>query len=118
MKRITLSIDERGLIHRICADEKVDVRIADPNAPTDRGYSWGSLLVGREHVDEEIEGWPVGDKVICLRAIECDLDDSRWAERRLPSPHQPEPTASAPAVGPVPVEQGRMWPSLFQQCAK
>jgi hypothetical protein len=62
MKRITFTMDERSLIHRICADEEVEVYIACSSTPSDRVYWWSSLRVGPEHVDEEIEGWPVGDE--------------------------------------------------------
>lgn len=60
MKRITFTTDERGRIHRICADEEVEVYIVCPSIPRDRVYRWSTLQVGREHVDEEIESWPVG----------------------------------------------------------
>ena len=60
--RITFTMDERGLIRRICADEEVEVYIVSPHVPRDRVYRWSSLEVGRGHVDEEIDGWPVGDK--------------------------------------------------------
>ncbi len=60
MKRIIFTMDERGFMHRICADEDVEVYIVCPSIPRDRVYRWSSLLVGREHVDEEIKGWPVG----------------------------------------------------------
>jgi hypothetical protein len=62
MKRITFTLDERGLIHRICADEEVEVYIVSPDVPRDRVYRWSSLRVGPEHVDEEIDGWPIGDR--------------------------------------------------------
>jgi hypothetical protein len=61
MKRITFSLDERGFIRRICADEAVEVYIVDPRARHDRVCRWSSTKVGREHADEEIAGWPVGD---------------------------------------------------------
>ena len=35
-KRITFTIDERGFIHRICADEEVEVYIVCPDVPHDR----------------------------------------------------------------------------------
>jgi hypothetical protein len=62
MKRITFTMDERGFIHRICADEDVEVYIVCPDTPQDRAYRWSSLQVGPEHVDEEIDGRPVGDR--------------------------------------------------------
>ena len=62
MKRITFTMDERGLIERICADEEVEVYIVSPNVPRDRVYRWSLLRVGPEHVDAEIDGWPVGDR--------------------------------------------------------
>lgn len=62
MKRITFTMDERGLIHRICADEEVEVYIVCPHVPKDRVYRWSSLLVGPAHVDEEIDSWPIGDR--------------------------------------------------------
>jgi hypothetical protein len=62
MKRITFTMDERGLIHRVCADEEVEAFIVDPNVSRDRVYHWGSLRVGREQVDAEIGEWPVGDR--------------------------------------------------------
>jgi hypothetical protein len=34
----------------------------DPHARRDRVYRWSSMKVGRKHVNEEIEGWPIGDK--------------------------------------------------------
>jgi hypothetical protein len=61
MKRITFSLDER-FIRRICADEAVGVYIVDPRAKHDRVYRWSSTKVGRKHVNDEIEGWPIGDK--------------------------------------------------------
>jgi hypothetical protein len=62
MKRITITMDGRGFIHRICADEDVEVYIVCPDVPSDRVYRWSSLKVGPEQVDEEIGGWPVGDR--------------------------------------------------------
>jgi hypothetical protein len=62
VKRITFTLDERRFIQRICADEAVEVYIVDPRAERDRVYRWSSTKVGRKHVDEEIEGWPIGDK--------------------------------------------------------
>jgi hypothetical protein len=62
MKRITFTMDERGLIRRICADEEVEVYIVSPHVPRDRVYRWSSLRVGPEQLDEEIDGWPVGDR--------------------------------------------------------
>jgi hypothetical protein len=62
VKRIIFGLDERGRIRRICADEAVEVYIVDLRAGQDRVYRWSSTKVGRRHVDEEIEGWPVGDK--------------------------------------------------------
>jgi hypothetical protein len=62
MKRITFTFDERGLIRSICADEEVEVYFVSPHVPRDRVYRCSSLRVGPEHVDEEIKGWPVGDK--------------------------------------------------------
>ena len=62
MKRITFTIDERGFIHRICADEPIEVYIVDPHAPRDRVYRWSSTKIGRKHVNNEIDGWPIGDK--------------------------------------------------------
>ena len=59
--RITFTMDKRGL-RRICADEEVEVYIVSPHVPRDRVYRWSSLEVGHGHVDEEIDGWPVGDK--------------------------------------------------------
>ena len=61
-KRITVTMDERGFIHRICADEDVEVYLVCPPRPRDRVYLWSSTRVGEEHVDEEIDGWSVGDK--------------------------------------------------------
>ncbi len=60
MKRITFTMDDRGLIHCICADEEVEVYIVSPSVPKDRVYRWSSLRVGPEKVNEEIDGWPVG----------------------------------------------------------
>jgi hypothetical protein len=58
VKRFTFTLDKRGFIHRICADEAVEVYIVDPRARRDRVYRWSSTKVGREHIDEEIAGWP------------------------------------------------------------
>ncbi len=62
MNRITLTLDENGHIVRICADEHVEVFIVSPTVPRDRVYRWSSLRAGREGVDDEIAGWPIGDK--------------------------------------------------------
>ena len=62
MNRVTFTLDERGLITRICADEPVEVYIVCPHVPHDRVYRWSSLRVGREAVAEQIDGWPVGDR--------------------------------------------------------
>ena len=62
MRRITFTMDDRGLIHSICADEEVEVYIVSPHVPRDRVYRWSSLRVGPEKVDEEIDGWPIGDR--------------------------------------------------------
>lgn len=62
MKWITFTMDDRGLIHRICADEEVEVYVVSPHVPKDRVYRWSSLRVGPDRVDAEIDGWPVGDR--------------------------------------------------------
>ena len=62
MKRITFTMNERGLIERICADEEVKVYIVSPHCPRDMVYRWSSLQVGQKHVADEIDGWPVGNK--------------------------------------------------------
>ena len=62
MNRITITLDENGHVVGIRADEHVEVFIVFPSVPRDRVYRWSSLRVGREGVDEEIRGWPVGDK--------------------------------------------------------
>jgi hypothetical protein len=36
MNRITFTLDERGFIHRICANEEVEVYIVDPRRRRDR----------------------------------------------------------------------------------
>lgn len=69
MKRITFTLDERGFIHRICADEEVEVCIVDPNARHGRVDRWNALEVGCERVDEEIGGRPAM-RVGCRRSIE------------------------------------------------
>jgi len=46
MKRITFTMDQRGLIRRICADEEIEVCIVCPEAPRDRVYRWNSLRLG------------------------------------------------------------------------
>lgn len=38
MKRITSTMDERGLIHRVYSDEEVEVYIVSPHVPKDRVY--------------------------------------------------------------------------------
>ena len=62
MDRITITLDENGHVVRICADAEVEVYLVSPHVPCDRVYRWGSLRVGRADVDDEIDGWPVGDK--------------------------------------------------------
>ena len=62
MDRITITLDENGHVVRICADAEVEVYLVSPHVPRDRVYRRGSLRVGREGVDDEIDGWPVGDK--------------------------------------------------------
>ena len=62
MNRIALTLDENGHIVGIRADEKVEVYLVSPSVPRDRVYRWSSLRTGREGVDDEIAGWPVGDK--------------------------------------------------------
>ncbi|WP_431266859.1 hypothetical protein [Dankookia sp. P2] len=61
-KRITFTIDERGSIYRVCADEEVEVYIVDPHARQDRVYRWTSTKFGAKHVDKEIDEWPISDK--------------------------------------------------------
>jgi hypothetical protein len=61
MKRITFTLDERGSIQRICADEAVEVYIICPSVAHDRVHQWSSTRIGEGHVNEEIEGYPVGD---------------------------------------------------------
>jgi len=46
MKRASFTMDECGLIHRIFADEEVEVYLVCPSAPRDRVYRWSALLVG------------------------------------------------------------------------
>jgi hypothetical protein len=62
MNRIALTLDENGHIVRICADEEVELYLVSPTVPCDRIYRWSSLRTGRAGVDDEIAGWPVGDK--------------------------------------------------------
>ena len=62
MNRITMTVDENGHIVRICADAEVEVYIVCPSVPRDRVYRWSSLRAGREAVDEEIAGWPIGGR--------------------------------------------------------
>jgi hypothetical protein len=62
MNRITFTLDENGHLVRICADQEVEVYIVQPSTPRDRVYQWSSLAVGKAAVEEEIGGWPVGDK--------------------------------------------------------
>ena len=62
MNRITFTLDKNGNLVRICADEAVEVLIICPSIPRDRNYRWDSVEVGRSRVDEEIGGWPIGDK--------------------------------------------------------
>ncbi|MFT8247274.1 hypothetical protein [Roseomonas sp. BN140053] len=62
MNRITFTVDENGHLVRICADQEVEVFIVAPNVPRDRVYRWSSLQVGRSAVEDEVGGWPVGDR--------------------------------------------------------
>jgi hypothetical protein len=62
MNRITFTLDKNGHLVRICADEAVEVLIICPSVPRDRNYRWSSLKVGQSYVDDEIGGWPIGDK--------------------------------------------------------
>ena len=62
MDRVTITLDENGHVVRICADAAVEVYLVSPHVPRDRVYRWSSLRVGRADVDDEIDGWPVGDK--------------------------------------------------------
>lgn len=98
MKRITFTMDERGLIQRICADEEVEVYIVCPGTPRDRVYRWGSLRVGRDRVDEEIDGWPSATPGTCrtgtsdgaatsipsLQALRWPADSRIWGATPLP----------------------------------
>lgn len=61
MNRITITLDKNGHFIRICADEDVEIFIVSPHVPDDRVYLWSSLRVGPHHVDNEIDGWPIGD---------------------------------------------------------
>lgn len=61
MNRITVTLDEHGIPIRFCADQEVEIFLVHPNVPDDRVYQWSSLRVGEEHVDKEINGWPIGD---------------------------------------------------------
>ncbi len=54
--RITVARDELGFIRSICSDEEVEIYIVCPHAGMDRVYRWNSALVGRHHVDEQLEG--------------------------------------------------------------
>ncbi len=49
----------RRLKKRLAA---VAFRRSCTSVPRDRVYRWSSLLAGREGVDDEIAGWPIGDK--------------------------------------------------------
>ena len=62
MNRITITLDENGDLVRVCADKAVEVLIICPGIPRDRNYRWASLKVSQSHVDEEIGGWPIGEK--------------------------------------------------------
>lgn len=62
MTRITFTMDEPGLIRRICADEEVDVYIVCPATSRDWVYWWSSLQVGSNQVDKGIDRWPIGSK--------------------------------------------------------
>jgi hypothetical protein len=67
MDRITFTLDECGRIVRICADQEVEVYIVCPDVPRDRVYRWSSTQVGPEHVEEEIGGWPIGNRELMPR---------------------------------------------------
>lgn len=67
MDRITFTLDEHGRIVRICADQEVEVYIVCPDVPRDRVYRWSSTQVGPEHVEEEIGGWPIGNRELMPR---------------------------------------------------
>jgi hypothetical protein len=62
MDRIAITLDENGNVVGIRADAEVEVYLVSPSVPRDRVYRWSSLRVGRDDVDEEIGGWPIGDK--------------------------------------------------------
>ena len=62
--RITFTMNEQGGIVRICADEDVEVFLICPHVPRDRVYQWSSLKVGKHHVDDEIDKWPVMNREI------------------------------------------------------
>lgn len=62
MNRITFTMKVDGQIVRICSDEPVEIYIIQPSTPHDRVYKWSSLDAGPGVVDEEIGGWPIGDK--------------------------------------------------------
>jgi hypothetical protein len=62
MNRITFTLDENGHLVRICVDQEVEVYIVQPSMPRDRVYRWNSLAAGTAAVEEEIGGWPVGDR--------------------------------------------------------
>jgi len=60
VNRVTLTLDHKGDITRICSDEPVELYFVNPHTPHDKVYLYGSVEVGPQFVQQEIGGYAVG----------------------------------------------------------
>jgi hypothetical protein len=60
LNRVTVTLDPRGQIVRVCSDQEIEFFCVAPHVPDDRVYLCGAVDVGPQFVQQEIGGYPVG----------------------------------------------------------
>lgn len=58
--RIAITLDERGDIVSICADQPVEVYTVSPHTPGDRVYLMSEVDIGPQHIRAAIGGYAIG----------------------------------------------------------
>lgn len=62
MNRVTFTLDEAGMLVRVCADEPTEVYFIAIAEPVDQAHLWNSICIGKEAVDAEISIGPISDQ--------------------------------------------------------
>jgi hypothetical protein len=67
MNRITLTLDNKGDIIKICSDEPVELYWIEPNARHDQVFLHGAVKIGAKFVEGELKKHPIShlDDELC-----------------------------------------------------